>query len=203
MSPEIIVAVIGLFGVLITTFFSIAKTRKNNLRGSQLEKELDLQRGALSFSGFLTNWGVVYTEIDKLLHTTEIDRFLILRAWNGTLTPKWTTAVYQMRRGSQEPVSYVHFELDSDYVDKLRSVMMNGSIYFNVNEIEDSYTKQIYNMENIKSSMWSLISEEQVDVSSKAITYCSFASVKGPISKATQMKCKLIANRLEEVASKS
>ena len=42
-------------------------------------------------------WAGIENDLKSLLDETCIDRFLVLRAFNGQEKPKWTNAIFQMR----------------------------------------------------------------------------------------------------------
>ena len=106
---------------------------------------------------------------------TVLDRFLILRAWNGVIDPRFTTAVLQIRQGSQSPVSYVHVELDDDYVDRLMRIKARGHEYFVVDKESDSLIKRIYQFEGVKAALWVYLESKEHDGSVR-MSYCSFAT---------------------------
>lgn len=199
---KIIIAIIGLIGVVSTAYFGRTVNKKSEARANQAEREMKFQRAALDFGTFLSEWSDTHKDIEKLLSETEIDRFIILRAWNGHLEPRWTTAVFQMRLGNQEPVSYVHFELDTDYVNRLRNLTINGISHFKVDEIADSAIKRVYEAEGVNSSVWCHLISESTPEGASVHTYCSFGTKEyDTISKETITKCRILAGRLKGVAS--
>lgn len=201
MYAEIAVAVIGLIGICITAWVGRQKQIKQKVRADQAESEMRFQRAALDFGGFMAEWGETHSEIEKLLKETEIDRFLILRAWNGHLNPKWTTAVFQMRIGDQEPISYVHFELDADYVSKLKDISINNTIHFSTSGIPDSAIKRVYEAEGVKYAVWCHISTDKTPSGAAVHTYCSFATKDNPsVAQSTITRCSILAGRLKGVA---
>lgn len=199
---EIITSLVGLAGVTITAWFGYRKVRSASIEASQARSELKFQSHALSLTEFLGEWGEIHKDLESLMNDTEIDRFLILRAWNGAAAPKWTTAVFQYRMGNQRPESYIHFELDDDYVERLRQVVNSGSIAFTTSETNESAIKDIYTMEGVKSSAWFLIDKStQPDTYSTAITYCSFAShTSDSVSAAAMTRCRMVVGRLKGAA---
>lgn len=200
---EIIIASLSLIGVLATAFVAVKKIRITNKELLLAEKELEFQSHALSFGAFLEDWQGTSREMRNLMRDTEIDRILIFRAWNGSLAPKWTTAVYQMREEGQEPIQYVHFELDEDYVERLRKIVSNGILTFSVDQIEDSFIKSVYNAEGVKSSCWAYINSQQPkDSDAVSISYASFSSTESDrLSPDTVTKCRILAGRLKGLAS--
>lgn len=197
-SEVVLVSIIGLVGVIITAVFGYAGIKMQRRKTLQAETELHFQSSALDFSGFVSEWSEVYTDLETLMMDSCIDRFLLLRAWNGANDPKWTTAVFQLRQGLQKPISYVHVTLDDDYIIKLHKTINNGSIYFSVDELQSSMIKEIYAAEGVKSSLWCFIGNREIaGHNGKAITYCSFSTHSDEeIPEEIQTRCKLIANRL-------
>lgn len=190
---------IGLASVFCTGVLGYLKFNEERKKVAQAEKELRFQREGLDFTDFLEEINVLYKELDDLMLNTNIDRFMILRAWNGELTPRWTTAVFQVREGTQKPIAYVHFELDNDYVERLKEIAVKKSIVFNVCDIPPSAIKSVYESEEVKASMWYHIGTNELEGSkSKAVTYCSFSTqCEEGINDITATKCGIIASRLK------
>lgn len=182
--------------------FSMWKWRTEKRRRRQAENEIVFNRAALGFPDFVQEWDHIGEELCRLVEETEVDRIHILRAWNGRLEPRWTTAVYQLRQGEQAPIAYVHFELDADYVKRIKEVVSHGSSYYVVDSLPDSAVKDIYRAEGVTASYWSYInSVETVDGQSTAVSYASF-STKEPegMSHETQTRCRIVTGRLKGLA---
>ena len=200
VSDSVIIAVISLIGVLFTAYMSFLSNKKNKNQIDQMNNEMNLQRSALSLSDFLSKWPEVYNDIRSIMDTTNIDRFMICRAWNGTLTPKWTTSVFQIRKGDQEPISYVHFEIDNDYSERLR-LLKSGFLKFKVSEISDSIIKRIFQAEGVIESFWAHIENSKEANGSASHTYCSFSLHEGEIDEFTELKCRILVNKLRGVSN--
>lgn len=197
---QVIVAAIGAASAVAVAM--IGKTRLAQFKLKQAENELVFQRESLTFPEFVGAWAETHTDLIQLLEHTNVDRFMIFRAWNGVLEPRWTTSVYQLRTGEQEPLAYIHFELDADYVEKLRATVSKGHLYMDVQLLEDSAIKKVYEQENVTGSYWShLDSLILSDGSSQAITYCSFAThVEGGLTEEDMTRCRIVASRLKGLA---
>ena len=198
----IISAILGFLGVCITAGFGYAKWKKENKKAQQAESEMKFQRAALSFEEFLEEWAVIHHELKDLLETTCLDRFLILRAWNGHHEPRWTTAVFQIRLGNQEAVSYVHYELDTDYQSRIREISLRNDMTFSTKDLPASGIKEVYQAEGVKAAAWFLINEDVLENSgSKAVTYCSFATKsEEKIPDEVMTRCRILVGRLKGAA---
>lgn len=199
---EVLVAALGLAGACFTAWIGLKLSRQKAMT-DQAVREVNLQRQALDFSEFLSDWTGTLKELEVLMETTCIDRFIILRAWNGALAPRWTTAMYQLRQGIQDPVQYVHFELDTDYVDRLNAITQRGNLVFEVKDLPDSAIKEVYLAEGVTAAAWyHLQTVEANGGPSRAITYCSFATHRGggPIPPEVLTKCLILSGRLKGVA---
>lgn len=202
MTPEVIIGIAGTVTAVVTSITAYINNRHKkrlNVKLIEKEKELEVHRDTFDVTTFLQKWDSFYWDLQKLMHDTSLDRFLILRAWNGVLSPKYTTAVLQIRQGAQEPTSYVHVELDTDYVDKLMIVRQKGYYYFLVDELPDSLIKTIYLAERVTASFWYYIDYKQFAENTR-ITYCSFAT-HNPKGFSTEeiTKMRLIGDRLKGV----
>lgn len=204
--------VVTVLGIAVTATVSIHKLHiergKLEVSNQQLElakRELAFQSDALDFSAFLQDWQNTACELNAIIAETEIDRILILRAWNGVLNPLWTTAVYQLREEWQQPRQYIHFELDQDYVTRLRELSNTGQIYFITSEMEpiESKIKQVYLAEGVRASYWAHIETVNLkNTEAKAITYISFSThAQDKISESTRTRCMVMASRLKGIAA--
>lgn len=207
----VIAAGFGTLGVIVTAWLSNRKVKTANSeskdakhRAVQAELEVELQRTALDFTVFVREWGDLHTELVSLMESTCIDRFMILRAWNGRLEPRWTTAVFQLRLGGQEPISYVHYPLDDDYVDRMRLMANHGHATFRTEDMGDCAIRDIYTAEGVTGSHWCFIEGKDIPGSenSRAVTYCSFATHDADqIPAETATRCNIIVGRLQHLAS--
>jgi hypothetical protein len=207
---DVLIASCGLLSVIFTAYVAVGKQRIARLELEHKDRELDIakkelsfQSHALSFGAFLEDWASTSEAMQLLMNETAIDRILILRAWNGTMTPKWATAVFQMREIGQQPVQYIHAELDDDYIERLRKIVSGNIISFSVIDQPDSFIKDIYSAEGVKSSCWAYINSQQVaDSEAVSISYASFSSSTAEVlDAATITKCRILAGRLKGLAA--
>jgi hypothetical protein len=200
---EVVIALIGLAGVIATASVGILKVAIERHKLIQAEQEVRFQRAALSFPEFVEEWDEIGKELVRLISETEVDRFMILRAWNGYLEPRWTTAVYQLRAAEQAPVAYVHFELDEDYVHRVKQIAKGGPISMITAELPHSEIKRVYMAEGVTASMWAhLDSFETTDGRSRAVAYCSFAThVDTLLTEKTMTRCRVLVGRLKGLAT--
>ncbi len=204
VSNTLLVAMIGFMGVIVSSGAGYLRLMIEKRKLAQAELEMRFQRAALSFPEFVEEWGEISAEIVRLLAETTVDRFLILRAWNGYMEPRWTTCMYQMRSAGQTPIAYVHFELDTDYVSRLREVTAKNNVYLIVDELpHDAVLSEIYRAEGITAAYIShLASYQGPTPSTKAHTYCSFATHSDDkMDEATRTRCKILANRMKGLAN--
>lgn len=198
---QVVVAVIGLLGVVITAYIGYAQAAASRESLAQTEREMKFQSAALDFAAFITEWGDTMQDLEELMRDTVIDRFLILRAWNGYMEPRWTTAVLQVRQGNQKLISYVHYELDTDYIDRLRHICSSGRSKFRTNELpETAAIRKIYELEGIKSAIWYMLDQSVIPGSdSRAITYCSFAALTDDITDDVITRCSIVVGRMKGI----
>lgn len=203
---EVWVAAITAIGTIFTGFFatlpSLLKSRRQHaekdLEIEQLRRELSTQSEALSFEDVFVENDQVRGNIERLCRTTEIDRVMLLRAWNGRHNPRWTTAIWQYRLGNQEEQEYIHTELDPDYIGRLRSIEDKGAMMVVTDEIPESLVKRIYKKDGVKSSLWDYIGKNCIEGGDQCvILYMSFATQEGVISEATATECDLITDRMK------
>lgn len=203
MDVQLIAETIGAIAILATALVAWQRVSLERKKATQAVAEMKSMAEGLSFADFLQDWQGVAAELGQLISGTEIDRILILRAWNGSLDPRWTTAVYQMREVGYEPVQYIHTSLDSDYVHRLRDAIQSGNVYFVVSDLNDSLIKSIYEAEGVTASYWAHIqTEKAAKDGTVSMAYMSFSTQSNDgIDPVTQTKCLLIADRLRGLAN--
>lgn len=201
MSEGIIIATIGAIGVIIAAGFGFLGQWIEHHKRKQAEREIAAESDALDVTKMIPKFGALVQDLQKLMLKTSIDRFLILKAWNGRLDPRWTTAIFQYRTGAGgEPVSYVHFELDDDYLYRLQATVNTGSHYLKVAEIPDGAIKRVYEAEGVAGSYWSHIRTNVKEDGCAEIFYCSFATHdKAGIDRKTRTHCDLLVGFLIEM----
>lgn len=201
---DLMLQVIALLAGMVGLFTGVIRYRQEKMNRLIVEAELQTARSSFDFAEILEDWTDIQAELTELFKTTCIDRFIIFRAWNGYLSPKWTTSLYQQRNLDQKLQSYIHFEIDADYVERLRQVHSTKIETWTVSEMPDSLLKEVYSAEHIKSTVWAHVHTRQPTSRLKGMTYCSFSTSKeGKISKETINKCRIIANMLSGMVMKS
>jgi hypothetical protein len=200
---EVVIALIGLAGIIATATAGIFQVAIERQKLMQAEQEIRFQRAALNFPEFVEEWGEIGRELVSLIEETEVDRFMILRAWNGYLEPRWTTAVYQLRAAEQAPIAYVHFELDQDYVHRVKQMATGGPIHMVTAELPESEIKRVYQAEGVTASMWAhLDTFETSDGKARAVAYCSFAThLDTLLTEKTMTRCRIMVGRMKGLAT--
>ena len=197
INTEIIVG----FLAVVAGGIGYLRIRLEKAKTNRAEHEMSFTRAALDFGQFIHDWGSTHDEIVDLLNKTSVDRFMVLRAWNGISTPKWTTAVLQIRSGGQEPISYVHFELDNDYVGRLNDIRFSQTAYYDTASMAESAIKKVYEAEGVTGSLWAMIERRSGTRGAEAVTYCSFAThEEGGLTESDQTRCRIVAGRLKGIS---
>lgn len=180
------------------------ESEQKKIENEQLRNELAISSKVLDFAGFLEEWSGIDDSIKDIFTTTNVNRILILRAWNGSTSPKWTTSVYQRRAEDQAPISYIHFELDTDYVNRLNEIFTCGNnycsnAYYVVDEMPDSAElKNVYHNEKVNATLWCSLDRTRLSEHSTALTYISFSTtIAEKITQDEQTKCKLLVGMLK------
>lgn len=199
---EIVVALIGCAGAVATAVIQYMGKREAQRDARAARQELRFQSAALSFTDFIRDWGPIHEELCALLRDTPVDRFLMMRAWNGADAPRWTTALFQFRSVGQNPISYVHVELDGDYVERLKIVSVNGYAAWKVEDMPEGLVKSIYLREGVQSAAWYFVDRQMLEGrDSAAVTYVSFASHSVDVlDDATLTWCRMVVGRMKMMA---
>lgn len=193
----IIVAVISASGGWIAPYFKYKATIAEQKTALMMaEAELHSEARGLDFADYMQEWGETEKMIQRLFDETNIDRFLLLRAWNGTLSPRWATATMQLRKSGQQAYSYVHVDLDSDYQGRMQEIMRRNYAVWDVEDMPDSLIKSIYQNEGVTAAMWALIDTKKDSAGRAVHTYISFATRSGQIDDRAATRAALIVGRL-------
>ena len=210
-SSEIVDVVLGLFalvGTLGGAYLAYkakasATVKKAVIPMTNSEKDRAYVKSGKDFVNYLKVWNSIEADITNLLSNSCIDRFVLLRGWNGIRDPKYTTAIYQYKSKSDKYQKFEAVELDLDYRDKLRKTY-EGPVVFNIAEQKESLVKSIYELEGIKCAVWYYIISSSVDgVEERATTYCSFGSSSvDSMDPATLMRAQLLVSRIKAVMHK-
>lgn len=176
---EVIVAAITAIGlVLAAAIAGYYRVRVLRLKLSQAENEVYFQREALDITAFVKDWDGFVLDLKILMENSNIDRFSMLRAWNGYLEPRWTSAVFQFQADGEKMVSFMHVELDSHYIEQLRNVSLSGVMQFKTKDApQGALFRGLGETEGIEESLWAHIETLTIPgTETKAITYCCFGT---------------------------
>lgn len=209
---QITVAAISAAGVIGAAWFAYrAKVAEKNAldREQSARRELTVQAAGLDFAAFVSDWEGCERELSSLMDETEVDRFVMLRSYNGADVARWVSSIWQLRRYTDElgrpekPVSYTHIELDTDYQMRLRSVVASGStVIGDVASLPDCLIRRIYAKEKVTASAWFLLEAITAEDGSKKLTLCSFATRReGGFSEGTLSECFRVACRFRGAAA--
>jgi hypothetical protein len=156
----------------------------------------------LSFGEYLADWDETELMIADLIDSTNISRFLLMKAWNGSVDPKWSTATFQIRESNQKVFNYVHVDLDADYVNRLREIMINEYAVLYTDNLPNSLIKSIYMNENVGSALWAMIGQREEPGGHVVHTYVSFATQNGDIlDENTITQARLVVSRIKANAA--
>lgn len=204
MSDEVIIAVITAVSAVLVVAVPLAlKAHYEKTRADQAETDRVQQTTTLDFTSFMTEWGEVLKDLKSLMAETSVDRFLILRAWNGTQDPEWTTAVFQYREGAQEYINYVHFKLDTDYIKRLKEIENHGIKRYIVKDMpNETAIRYVYESEGVTEAVWCFLGDKTLENGNRAVAYCSFAThTDEPLSDAVITRCRVVSDRVAGLAS--
>lgn len=203
-TTAIVIASISAVGaVAAAAMTGFMRIRELGLRLEQAKQEISFQRDALDVTAFIGDWDGLMAELRSLMSDTSIDRFLILRAWNGHLEPRWTSAIFQLHKEDRQMLSYIHVELDDDYINRLRQITTAGPVVFTTETAsESSLIRGIYETEGVQEAMWAHVESLSVPgATTKAVTYCSFATSKpGGLDAVARTRANLVVGRLKGLA---
>lgn len=196
---ELITGIVALLTTVAGIYAGVQKRRAD-----KLQSEVEAQDEALRLPQnieFLRKWNAFEQSVRDLLNSSEIDRFILFRCWNGYKDPKWTTAIYQIREEGQEWFNYILVPLDDDYRDRLKVMKEKGLLTMVVEELPPSMIRDVYMGEGVRESVWfHVMSTAPTERGSVAHTYFSAAShTEAKISDESKTKLQTLAWELAEV----
>lgn len=164
MEPTILIALIGMIGVIVTAGANYYKIYNDNKSLEKTNAELNLELEDLSLKTVmdLVTTNKIQQIVLDMFKKTKVDRFLILIATNGKTELKYATVIFEMHDSIPEAIysygaasRYVKFKFDEHYRDSLRYIEKEGFMNIDVNSLPDNVAiKDIYKMEKIKHSKW-------------------------------------------------
>jgi hypothetical protein len=168
------------------------------------ELEVKYNDSGKNFLGYLSAWNDIERCIADLLSTSSLDRFIMLRGWNGVRDPEFTTAVYQYKSESDKYQAFQSLPLDDDYRAKLRHTYKNPLVFVTAEQQEGCLIRRIYELEGIKSTVWYFISSDAIQgIPERATMYCSFGSTgEEVLDAATLLRSELLVAKIKEVMGK-
>jgi len=138
------------------------------VRGNILDKVLEFS---------LLN--VIKDAVNSIFERTSADRFLVIIAINGKVEFKTVSVVFERHKDetkNQATIKYKHLEVDSHYVQLLKSVERDGSVLITVPEMENSLLKRIYEIEGVFASEIKFITRKHIDNHNDCLVYVSIAT---------------------------
>ena len=206
MPPEIYTAIASVLTAVMgaATTYAVNRRKIKKVKGelTQAENFLNAEARAMKFEHIFATSASVRDQFQRLCEETEIDRIMLLIAWNGTTHPRWTKAIYQFRHGEQEVVEYIHTELDDDYRSRLQECKnSNHGRLFRVEQMpEKSLIGRIYRAEDVKSSAWFFLRESEY-AEGNCYSYFSFATHETEtISPDVMIRIQLIVDQIKASA---
>lgn len=203
-----ITAISAVIVATVTSVFAYLASRSRQVKEAQKEtremhREMVFQTLSLGFAEFTSGLRSIEQEIDQLRDSTEIDRVLMLKGWNGLREMRYVTAFYQSRSEGQGAVSYINFPTDVDYRERVNHTRDNRRLYFEVDDTPNSEIMTAYRAEGLKASYWVHCCTVQLagsESGSKCIVFMSFGTHgEGGISEQTRASCDRIAEQVAAI----
>jgi len=186
MDPTIIVAIIGVLGIIIQHFLNKANNKKLVKQNSDLEKDnLDLKNEVRAYTllydqEFIT---IINKSIDNIFSQTKADRFLLLFAVNGKSNFSHVTACLERRQNlldSKTSTLYQRLVVDEAYKMMLNYIEYShdNKMNFATNKMANVLLKRIYSLktENVKHSNVYFIKRINIDNDNDLLLFCSVAT---------------------------
>jgi hypothetical protein len=204
-----VAAIAGGFSViaaLISGWFTYLAARSKLVQKATAEvtavhREMAFQTLSMGFDEADAGLHENERDIWDLIKSTEIDRVLRLKAWNGLDATKYVTAYVQFREDGQKLLKYANYPTDDDYNSRLYEIRRNGSMFFKVEQDPQSKIMSTYIAEGVKATLWTYATTVKLEGSdSHCIVFMSFAShTKDEISPATRVLCEGICERYADM----
>jgi hypothetical protein len=195
----ICVALIGATSAVIVALAG----KKKELKQVESEKkslldELDRQSDALGgFGALRLEFSRIEAEFVELCEVSEIDRIIVLCAWNGATDAKYSTAVWQFRQGYSTSTNYLRVALDGDYSSRLASCKYAPQHFLTKDLPAGCLIREIYESEGITESVWIFLDRQFKPDGTALNTFMSFSAKRGPITPKTLTLCKLLADQVK------
>ncbi len=177
------VAVIGAAAAIYQTISNNKLLKRNKELDIELAKQkLDAEQNIIKYD-IVTNllkfsqYQKIYDAVIKMMGNSKVDRFLVFIAINGKTELSNVTCIFQKYKGDKAELDaiavYKGLKVDDHYVKLLKKTELEGTVSVNLEELEPSLIKDIYEGEGVKYSRWKFIGRINIDEKNDVIAYCS------------------------------
>lgn len=202
VSAEMVAAISGFVGVVLTAAVAYLKYRLDAKKAEQIAKTAKPNLRVEQFSDFFGEATAILNELRTLEAETCIDRWLFLVAENGYLEPRYTTAIVQLRDGNAVTL-YIDVEVDKAYNLMLKEAANAGHIHMSTSDMGPCELRDIYVNEGVVESYLMHLYFDSNDRGGTMHAYCTYATHENePITLEVQTRCKLINSRIRRFAEK-
>lgn len=143
----------------------------------RMQEEMAARRAALSYSQLAEHWEVMRQRIKETMGRSNIDRFMLFRAFNGKYDPQSTTAVIQLRADDSMMDCYIDYPIDDNYRDNLEFIRKNKKRRLRLSDFPlESEMHRVYAREGVEDSIWLYLCDYELPNGCWAIEYISVAT---------------------------
>lgn len=215
LNSSVIVALLGLVGVIVKMYFTNQNLRHKNCRIEIENNDLSTKLEDVSLGLELDIKAAQELEdiVTDIFVNTKVDRFLVISATNGTSPMKYATVLVEKHQKNEHiryslgaSKKYIGFEFDSNYRDLLTKTEIDGMTRCGVNTVGDGDYRNIMENEKINFANWYFLKRSKLNKTRDMMFYISmathsdepFTSGEEVILKASQSKLQVWLKEMNE-----
>jgi hypothetical protein len=173
----------AVFTAIITGYYSV-KVKKLEKENGVISDKLSRANAELECIDIVfgaDTIAVINEVVDTIFEKTKAERFLVLFAVNGKVDFNFVSVCYERTKsnvGRGAIYRYVRVKIDEHYKKMLKIAEMDGSVYIDVDAMEDCLLKDIYtsSAEGIKFSVVNFVGRKSIDSSNDMLFYNSVST---------------------------
>lgn len=149
IASPLIKGIFSIVGIVLSALIPVWLASRKLKNKKAVKVQLSL---AESRAEKLARSAPVIQAINDLLASTNIDRVLILVAFNGVSTPKHVTATYQWRESGQKIETYKKVPIDDHYRSVLKQCDDENAVLYRLGDAPGTALDDIYQLEGVEQS---------------------------------------------------
>ena len=149
IASPLVKGIFSIVGIVLSAFIPVLLASRKLKNKKAVKAQLSITESRAEKLG---NSAPVVRAITDLLDSTNIDRVLVLVAFNGVSTPRHVTATYQWQESGQKFAAYKKVPIDDHYRSILKNCDNEKTVLYRLGDAPGTALDDIYQLEGIEQS---------------------------------------------------